>query len=700
MIIQTEGGFKVQVPDDFEKWAPAEQDSYARNVDAQAAKGAKSGFVAPTAPEAAPLPTQTVQQFDPMGNPTGATVEAPVASAMPYGQQMANVARDTGAVAHTMADEMTFGQANKIPALIQSLSGQEPDYQTALRKQIDEANATGSNVPGLNSAIRMAGGGLMGPALGAASSGAALGRAGYGLIPRIAGYGADAAAYGAAQRAGHVEEGSASDYGQAALQGAREGAIVGGGLTGAGGLLGAGARFAGNIASRVPGVSRSVVGLLSPAVTPEALATAQTLGPRGMVADISPAAQGLAGGVASQADEAGNSIAAALRARQAETPQRLRTDIEANLGPAVSPVQVEGQLRAAQRTASPIYQNALQRVGPVDTTNALAEVGQRLTSAPQGSSMRRALENVRTMMMRDANGVPVPVEDAATLLNVRHELDDMIEYGHQDFGLRPGASGGQGGPLGAVRNQLDQALKQQVPGLRRADELYSELQGQRETLEQGRKLFTGGDNAVWPTDLRQTMAQASPGEQLAMRQGARAAVENAVGTSPYDLTALRRRFGDPLDWNRANASTIFGAHATDQMARALDRETLFGDTLNRAVNNSQTPQRTAASNAVTEASKPRLQVSPNTTAFGLATSKIVEGINRILGANAERAGAATRNELSGILQMSPQDAQDMLNRILANKVAAANRGQAISGILSNPMLPRAVVNYNDPRQRR
>jgi hypothetical protein len=169
----------------------------------------------------------------------------------------------------------------------------------------------------------------MGPTLGAVSSGAALGRAGYGLIPRIAGYGADAAAYGAAQRAGHVEDGSPSDYAQAALQGAKEGAIVGAGLPVAGGILGSVAKLAGKLAGNVPGVSRSVVGLLSPAVTPEALAGAQTLGPRGMVADISPAAQGLAGGVASQADEAGNSLTAALRARQAETPQRLRTDTEA-----------------------------------------------------------------------------------------------------------------------------------------------------------------------------------------------------------------------------------------------------------------------------------------------------------------------------------------------------------------------------------
>jgi hypothetical protein len=136
------------------------------------------------------------------------------------------------------------------------------------------------------------------------------------------------------------------------------------------------------------------------------------------------------------------------------------------------------------------------------------------------------------------------------------------------------------------------------------------------------------------------------------------------------------------------------------MARALEREQQFGTTMNRAIDNSQTPLRTAASKSVDEASKPALQISPNTTAFGLATSKLVGGINRILGANAERAGAATRNELSGILQMSPQEAQDLLNRILANKQAAANRGQAITGLLSNPMLPRAVVNYNDPRKRR
>jgi hypothetical protein len=320
-------------------------------------------FGAPEAVKPA-LPTESLPEYDAMGNPTGGTVSAPVAPEMPAGEQiqkaLATTARGTGQVAHTMADEMTFGQANKIPALIQSLSGQEPDYHTALKKQIDEANATGDVLPGLNTAIRVGGASLLGPAMGEISAGTKLAKAGYSFLPKVAGWALDAAGYGAAQRAGHVEEGSWSDYGRAALEGAKEGAIVGAGLPAAGSLIGAGVKAAGGILSRVPGVSRSVVGLLSPAVTPEAMATAQTLGPRGMVADISPAAQGLAGGVASQADEAGNSLTAALRARQAETPQRLRTDIETNLGPAVSPVQVEGQLRATQRTASPIYQNALR----------------------------------------------------------------------------------------------------------------------------------------------------------------------------------------------------------------------------------------------------------------------------------------------------------------------------------------------------
>src|SRR3954468_18877366 len=74
----------------------ADQDAFIANAVEQIGKGVKSSLggtpLPPQADSAAP-PTETLPQFDALGNPTGASVEAPIAPQMPYGEQMANLAR-------------------------------------------------------------------------------------------------------------------------------------------------------------------------------------------------------------------------------------------------------------------------------------------------------------------------------------------------------------------------------------------------------------------------------------------------------------------------------------------------------------------------------------------------------------------------------------------------------------------------------
>jgi hypothetical protein len=641
-----------------------------------------------------PTKTQTVQQFDPMGNPTGGTEEVTVAPQL----GPMDIARGAGAVAKTAVNAALFNLPDKAVAKFRSMAGDAPDYQTALAQEQAATRATGSSIPGMNTAIGI-GGQLLTAPLAAEGFGARAAAAGARLLPRALGYGADAALYGAAQGAGNVSQGSVGDYAKAAGIGGLEGAALGTALPVAGAGIGAAYRNVAPFFTRaVPGTSKVTTGILSQSLTPEGVAGLGGLGPAAMVADATPGTQGLAKGVASGVDRPANDLVAALQARKDLTPQRLATDINANLGPAASPVAVDAQLTAQQRTASPIYQQALSGAGPVDTTNVLAEIGNRLNSAPEGSPMRSALERARNMLMRDTNAGPIPVDHAETLLNARHALDDMIDYGAADFGLRPGASGGQAGPLGRIRNELDQSLKQQVPNLRRADELYADVQRQREALDQGRNLFEGGKNAILPQDLQANLAQASPGVQQTMRQGARASIENAVGTSPYDLTALRRKFGDPLDWNRQKASTVFGAQPTDEMVRAIEREQRFANTADPALTGSRTAPMQAASKAIDEASTakdfPLYASVPGLIGRGAQLAK-----RGILNAIAGSQGATAREELAGILRMSPQDAQDILEGILSKKSADAARGRAISGLLSSPTIPRAVLQYSNRQQR-
>jgi hypothetical protein len=238
----------------------------------------------------------------------------------------------------------------------------------------------------------------------------------------------DAAAAGAAQAVGNLDNGTVADYANAAKQGAKTGAEVGIALPAAGAALGTLYRSAIPFFARpAADMGRTATGLLASSITPRAAATLDTLGPQAVLPDASPSFQGLAQGVAAKPGPAADLVVDTLAARAAKQPTRLASDLTENLGPAMSPVELEASMTARQKAAGPLYESALQNAPAVDTTNALATIGEQLNGAPTGSPMRRALESARTMLQQESNGDFRPVTDARTLLNARRQLDTMID---------------------------------------------------------------------------------------------------------------------------------------------------------------------------------------------------------------------------------------------------------------------------------
>jgi|tagenome__1003787_1003787.scaffolds.fasta_scaffold20469470_2 hypothetical protein len=143
----------------------ADQDAFIANAVEQIGKGVKSSLggtpLPPQADSAAP-PTETLPQFDALGNPTGASVEAPIAPQMPYGEQMANVARGTGDVSRVIANGALFGFPDKAVAALRTASGDAPNYPTAIAEERAATDAVGSGVPGLNTTLKGAGSALGG----------------------------------------------------------------------------------------------------------------------------------------------------------------------------------------------------------------------------------------------------------------------------------------------------------------------------------------------------------------------------------------------------------------------------------------------------------------------------------------------------------------------------------------------------------
>jgi hypothetical protein len=307
--------------------------------------------------------TESLPHFDAMGNPTGSTVDAPVAPQMPYGDQMMNVARDVGGVSKVLANGMTMGLADQGVAALRAATGNAPNYPTAIQQEQAQTNAVGADTPGLNTALQ-ASGGLLG-GLGLLRSGLSLGgaamNAGKGIIPRAAGFGADAAIAGGVGGATGVTSGNPSDYLQAAKTGAEIGGLLGGSLPVAGSALGAAYRTAAPFfAQPATGMGRTATGLLSNAMTPRAEAALTKLGPEAVLADASPSFQGLAQGVAAKPGPAADMVVDALTARAEGQPARLAADLNTNLGPAMSPVALEGAMTARQKAASPLYEKAFR----------------------------------------------------------------------------------------------------------------------------------------------------------------------------------------------------------------------------------------------------------------------------------------------------------------------------------------------------
>jgi hypothetical protein len=307
--------------------------------------------------------------------------------------------------------------------------------------------------------------------------------------------------------------------------------------------------------------------------------------------------------------------------------------------------------------------------------------------------MRAALEKARTMLQTtNEAGAPVSVSDAETLLNARKSLDTMIEQGDPLSGLAPGAAKYQGSPLSTVRSALDADLKTAVPGLADADQGFAAAARGKDAIEVGRKALGGGQDAVWPQDLASHF-ESSPLEQQALtRAGARASIQGQVGTNPNDLATLRRTFGDVQDFNRAKSGLLFGEEPTQNMIKAIDREGTFAQTAGPVIAGSRTAPMAIASKAIDDATAPPDFILPkNASTLGLLAHAGEWGLRKAAGVMAGLTGDTTREQLARGLLSSGPDRDTLVQGLLADQLIRSQRGQAISGLLSNPGIARGLL---------
>ena len=498
--------------------------------------------------------------------------------------------------------------------------------------------------------------------------------------------------------------GAASRVGAATALGAGGGAIAP--LVGAG--LGAAYNAGANaLTGSVEGMSRAAAKQLLPAmsaVTPAAVQSSLArLGPEAMLADTGPAMLGKAQGAALDSDEARNVIGTALASRDAETNARLAQDVNAAVGPPQSPLQASQAVQAQREKIHQWLPGVFANAPDVDTTNVLAKVAQGLPKAVGQDAT--VLGQARNWLMKngppDAEGNPtrVPVTDAETLQNVKMAVDKLIDYGDPSLGVQPGAVAKAQGSIGAVRTQLNQALRDQVPGYSSIMDASSALAKKMEGIEDGNAILGSGQSALSPEDLKARLAALPANWQQpyldGLRIGSRGAIDRAMGTKANDLVALRNQMQGEGGWNEAKLADIHGAGPIGDIANSIDQNTAFRNTYQKVDQGTQTAQRTAAAAAMKpEAATGGIPyLNPNMSLTGAIMTPL-----RAVGTAAlnQFRPDPTRayGEIARVLtaQGAPRDAYTQaLAAALLNRGRNAAMAQTVGGVGSKAALAAALI---------
>ncbi|MCJ2054050.1 hypothetical protein [Methylobacterium sp. J-070] len=223
-----------------------------------------------------------------------------------------------------------------------------------------------------------------------------------------------------------------------------------------------------------------------------------------------------------------------------------------------------------------------------------------------------------------------------------------------------------------VRSHLNELLRDGVPGYAQANDASSALARQIEAVQSGSDLLRSGQGATAPADLARQLAGMAPAERAAMAQGSRAAIDQAVGTKPNDLTALQGLLQiDPRSgqggWNTANLAQLHGEDPVNRIVGAVNRERAFTDADSNIVRNSQTAQRTQAAD----------RIAPRTTMgddLGGTMAGLVGGPKGYALSQAARAGKAVINAMG-------RESDVARNRQLADAVTMT-QGDRLEALLS------------------
>lgn len=571
---------------------------------------------------------------------------------------------------------------------VRSLQSGEP-YADELKRVQGFSQQTADAHPYATTAGEI-GGGVVGTAPLIAAAPAAFGAGVGGLGVRSLASMGTGAVLGGADSA--VRSGGDLDI---ARQGAITGAAFGAAAPAAGATIGAGIRkfydLVGGMRAPESGFGSAATRMLGEDTAASGGAQAvrdrmAQLGTPAMLLDASPSFQGRAQGLAAR-PETMQQIVDPIRARDAGTTARLNTDVDGALGPASSPRELDAQVKALRSVPNSAIGDAVRNApNPVDIRPVLSSIDQRLQTAVGGEAA--ALQRARSLLAHEdpQTGWVTIESNPQRLHGVKQELDNLINYGAPEIGIQPGSLQRQQSAVRDVRGQINQHLRDQVPGYGAANDASAQFARQADAAETGyNEVMRSGPSALFPQDLQAQLAAMSPAERAAMARGNRADIGRILGTNANDLTALSGALQGEGGFNTAKMGMLHGHEPTQRVVDAVARERAFADANRRIVEGSQTAQRNRAADAIA----PRTTLGDDLGgtmaglvggAKGYALAQVARAGKAGINAAGQAADLARNKQLADAVTLNQGDRLNMLLNAIEARGRIQQRGAAIGDL--------------------
>ena len=289
-----------------------------------------------------------------------------------------------------------------------------------------------------------------------------------------------------------------------------------------------------------------------------------------MLADVHPGMQTATAATAAMDPTAAATIGRRLQERQEAAPHRLDQRLDRELGPARDPHVVETDEAAARKVWQPVYRDvAPQYVVDLDPTSqfVLSEIQRVGTQGPYGASLQR----IRRMLNDESGNLRNRGDQAHGL---REEIDNMIDT------ARSARENKLAAQIDQVRQRVDAAVKQGIPGMQEADDAYFRSHNRVRAYESGRDAFL--DTKVSPGQQYANRQRMGPDEREFEQAGLRYELQRRMGAPQQTGQANRaeRILGHPF--TQQKLTQTIGQRQAEALTRGIDAEQTFNDTFRHA----------------------------------------------------------------------------------------------------------------------